>query len=294
MPKHSRQPEGSSSKFFSLNFFVVAAVVIGVVLVVAVLFRPGSFRVVAQGQGTSVEFKFDDSRIDLNEILEQLLKRADSGTDAASKRRVIESILQAHGFYPLPSVEAATVLRGMQETEATREFVRAVRAMLYDLAGPFSRPATFLDAPDDRVLLAIDDLFQHKPASPVLAKLWEMSLDMKGIFAPRDIKVSIREDRNLKTRVAATCHGSILLGRVSLLRIDEAGRMVEVRVTEAKPCGPTSPEGLLADQRTTVWISPADMHDLTGNGLARSEQDLHAILTPLPKDLSPETPAPSG
>jgi hypothetical protein len=40
-------------------------------------------------------------------------------------------------------------LRGINETETTRDFVRAVRSTL--LEGPFSRPATLLDA-DDRLL----------------------------------------------------------------------------------------------------------------------------------------------
>jgi hypothetical protein len=99
-------------------------------------------------------------------------------------------------------------MRDIEETEATRDAVRAVRTMLYDLAGPFARPATFLEARDDRVLLAIDDLYEHNPASPVVAKLWEMSLDMKGIFEPRDIRISIREDKSLASGVAATCAGT--------------------------------------------------------------------------------------
>src|SRR5262245_54440800 len=229
-------------RFFFLSLAVAA--IVGIVIIVAILYRPGGFSVVAQGQGNSLEFKFADSRVDLGEILDQLLKQADGAPDPAAKRRLIALTLQAHGFYSVPSMEAVRALREIKETDQTREFVRAVRTMLYDLDGPFARPATFTQAPDARVLSGIDDLFEREPSSPLLAKLWEMGLEMNGVFALRDIQISLREDKTLKTRVAATCHGSILLGRVGVLRTDEDKQPIEIHVDEGRPCTPTSPQGL--------------------------------------------------
>jgi hypothetical protein len=182
----------------------------------------------------TIKLAFDDSRVNLSEFLDQLFKKAESGTDA--DRRLVSGILQAHGFYRIPSPEAAAELRGTKETETTRDFVRAVRSTLYDLEGPFSRPATFLEA-DDRVLNAIDDLYQQKPASPLVTKLWEMSLDMKGIFEPRDIKISIQEDKSLSSGVAATCTGNIWLGRVGLIKMDDKGPVIGPRVEVPRACG---------------------------------------------------------
>jgi hypothetical protein len=284
MTTNRHKPRALSARLFFFLSLAVAAMV-GIVIVVAIIYRPGGFSVVAQGQGNSLEFKFADSRVDLGEILEQLLKQADEAPDPAAKRRLIALTLQAHGFYNLPSVEAVRALREIKETDQTREFVRAVRAMLYDLDGPFSRPATFAEAPDARVLRGIDDLSEREPSSPLLARLWEMGLEMNGVFALRDIQISLHEDKSLKHRVAATCHGSILLGRVGVLRTDEEKQPIEVRVDEGRPCAPTSPEGLIAGKRTPVWVSPSDLNDLIGAAASTGDRELHATLMPLPKDL---------
>jgi hypothetical protein len=278
------KPRALNARLFFFLSLAVAAIV-GIVIVIAIFYRPGGFSVVAQGQGNSLEFRFADSRVDLGEILDQLLKQADGSPDPTSKRRLIALTLQAHGFYNLPSMEAVRALREIKETDQTREFVRGVRAMLYDLDGPFSRPATFSDAPDARVLSGIDDLFEREPSSPLLAKLWEMGLEMNGVFALRDIQISLREDKSLKNRVAATCHGSILLGRVGVLRTDEEKQPIEIRVDEGRPCAATSPEGLIAGKRTPVWISPSDLSDLIGGAASTGDKELHATLMPLPKDL---------
>jgi len=184
--------------------------------------------------------------------------------------------LQAHGFYRIPSPEAAAAFREIKETDTTRDFVHAVRSTLFDLAGPFSRPATFLEA-DDRVADAIDDLYQQKPASPLVTKLWEMSLDMKGIFEPRDIKISILEDKRLASGFAATCTGNIWLGRIGLIRMDDKRPAIGLRIEVPRACG-----------TSRVWLSPTDMNSLIGDEAFESGQELHAILTPLPANLSPD------
>jgi hypothetical protein len=174
----------------------------------------------------------------------------------------------------------------MEETDGTRDFARAVRATLYDLAGPFSRPATFLEARDDRLLLALDDLLQTNPSSPLVAKLWEMSLDWKGIFFPRSISVSIHVDNSLKKGIAATCAGSVLLGKAA--QVTAKSGFIDVQLNDAKSCEPTSAENLLAGKGAAVWVSPADMNDLIGDGVYPKDTKLEGALSPLPKHLSSE------
>jgi hypothetical protein len=282
MPNHSHEAKVSGTHLLSALALVVVA--IAAVVIIAIFFRPGGFNVEAQGQGVTIKLAFDDSRVDLSEFLGQLLKKAESGTDA--DRHLVSSILQAHGFYRIPSPEAAAELRGIKETETTRDFVRAVRSTLYDLEGPFLRPTTLLDA-DDRLLDAIDDLYQQKPASSLVTKLWEMSLDMKGIFEPRDIKISIWEDKSLASGVAATCTGTIWLGRVGLIRIEDEGHWIGPRIEVPRACG-TSADEPHENNKTRVWLSPTDMNNLIGNETFGSGQELRAILTPLPRNLSPE------
>jgi len=282
MPNHSHKAKVPGTHLLSCLTLVVVA--IAAVVIVAIFFRPGGFNVEAQGQGVTIKLAFADSRVDLSEFLGQLMKKAESGTEA--DRRLVSSLLHAHGFYRIPSPEAASEFRGITESETTRDFVRAVRSTLYDLEGPFMRPATFLEA-DDRVVDAIDDLYRQKPTSPVVTKLWEMSLDMKGIFEPRDIKVSIREDASLASGVAATCAGNIWFGRVGLIRMDEEGRVIGPRIEVSRPCASTANDPH-ADKKARVWLSTSDMHQLIGNETSGSGGEVHAILTPLPKNLAPE------
>jgi hypothetical protein len=280
MPKNSRVPVRSNANLFGLGLIAVA---IASVVIVAIFFWPGGFKVVAEGQGAKVELTFTESRVDLSELLDKLLKQTENDD---SKRRLALSILQAHGLYRVPSAEAAVALRGIEETDATRDFVRAVRATLYDLAGPFSRPATFLEARDDRVLLALDDLLQSNPSSPLVAKLWEMSLDWKGIFFPRSISVSIHADSSLKKGIAATCAGSVLLGKAA--QVSAKNGFIDIQLDDAKSCEPTSAENLLAGKVAAIWVSLADMNDLVGEGIYQKDRRLEGILSPLPKHLSSE------
>lgn len=275
MPNHG--PEGKASGahlLSSLTLVVVLAV--AAVVIIAIFFRPGGFSVEGGAQGATIKLAFNDSRVDLSEFLGQLFKKTESGTQA--DKDLVSGILRAHGFYRIPSRDAAAALRDIKEAEDTREFMQSVRKALYNLEGPFVRPATFLEA-DDRVLDGIEDLYQQKPASPLVNKLWEMSLDMKGIFEPRDIAISIEEDKSLTAGVAASCAGNVWLGRVGLIRMSDKGAVISPRIEMPRPCG-----------GRRVWLSPTDMNNLTGEDAIRSGQKLEAILTPLPANLSPDVP----
>ena len=285
MAAHSKVSKALSSKLTGLIIIAVATVV-GVVLVVATLYRSGGFSLTAQGQGGSIEFKFSESRIDLNEVLDRLLsKQTEDVADVARRRRIISSILKAHHYYYVPSEDVVAYLREMRETDDTRQFIQAIRGMLYDLAGPFSRPATFLNAPDDRVLLALDDVYRRNPSSPLVAALWEMSLDLKGIFSPREIIVAVRADGSLKDGNAATCAGSLLLDRDAMVSSDE-GRLIGVHVVEPKSCQATTAESMLAGKETVLWVSVTDMSNLLGTATPPADGILKAKLVPIPKRLT--------
>ena len=108
---------------------------------------------------------------------------------------------------------------------------------------------------------------------------------MKGIFEPRDIKISIREDRSLPSGVAATCAGNVWLGRVGLIRMEDEGQAISPRIDIAKACGVSTGEPQ-REKKSQVWLSPGDRNNLIGN--ETSGKELEAILTPLPK-IVPET-----
>lgn len=258
---------------------------VGVLIIVgaALWVNPkGGTKIIARSGEQSVEFNFPKNELNLTEVLDELLAREPgSDTDA----RVVESVLASHNYYRFPSDHVATAIRRLEESEETGAFARSIRTILYDLAGPFSRPDTFADAPDDRVLLALRDLDEHQPSSPLLVKLWEMSLDLGGLFRLREIKISIQEDDRLKDGTAATCVGSLLLDRAGLISTDmNRGRFIQVRVDEPRPCTPATSEALLSGQKTLLWISPTDMKKLLA--LATRSVTLDGVIIPMPRNLN--------
>jgi hypothetical protein len=226
--------------------------------------------------GNKIGVDVKGSQITLAEFIDGLEAKEPKGFAAE---------LQAHGFYRVPSVEAATALRQVVETDDTREFVQLIRGILFDLAGPFRRPETLLDAPDDRVISALSDLFDRKPASPVLVKLWEESLNWTGIFSMRKINISILEDKTLRKGVGATCAGSILLDRDNQVSTSEEGAgFTTLHITEKRPCSPTSPLEMLAGKAAVVWMSPLDMSALieAETPTSTKKNELRATLFPMP------------
>jgi hypothetical protein len=256
MSTSGSRAEGLSAKLVSLvvvpSFLLGLGVGVAGGVIAAKKGGPVDFTIEVGGNKIGVDVK--ESQITLTEFINHLESEEPKG---------FATVLQAHGFYRVPSIEAAKALRQIEETEDTREFVQLVRGILYDLAGPFKRPETLLDAPDDRVISALNDLFDRKPASPVLAKLWEESLNWTGIFSVRKISISIREDKTLRKGIGATCAGSILLNRDSQVSADEEGGGFTLHIAETRPCSPTSPLEMLAGKAAAVWISPHDMSALT-------------------------------
>jgi hypothetical protein len=296
MPTNDRIAKGTAGNL-TIVAWVVATIVIGAVTAVALLHRSGAVTIDAKSGGNSFSFKVAESRIDFNGLLECLLSeqlsdkcktllgQPDAGDGA--RRRVVRGILQDHGFYYIPSDSAVTALRDIKETENTQAFVQSVRQLLYDLAGPFSRPATFMDASDDRLLLALDDLAERKPSSPLVAKLWEMSLDWKGIFHPRSVNVVIKSDDALKPNVAATCAGSILLEKSAQVLNERSDTGISIVISKSKPCAATSTENLLAGKPTEIWISETDVSALRKNAAPENSKDMKGILVPAPSNFTP-------
>lgn len=289
MPKN-QDTAPSKIKLLGLSLIVV---VVAAIAIVAIFFRSGAFTIVAEGQGASIKLDFADSRVDLSELLDKLLKQADSG----EKRSLVFSILQAHQFYFIPSVEAVTALRTIEEKS---DAASALRKMLYNLEGPFKSPVTFSEA-DARLVTAFNELYKLDPESPVLTKLWEDSLDFKGIFQLRAIKVSLREDARLPSAVAAACAGSIWLDKIGLISIEDGGPTIGTRIDVPMPCGASAGDPQ-AGKEFRIWLAPKDMATLIGhrtswasgettgvarNGTSSIAKELGGFLIPLPKDLVP-------
>ncbi len=259
---------------------LLCGIVVGVII--GIFFEAkyrGPIRLSVQAQGYNMELDVSE-QITLTELLNTLLEK---------NKGAVMGELEAKGFYLIPSLEAAAALRRFKETDDNRDFAREVRKIMYDLDGPFARDTTFLEAEDDRLINALDDLFQKKPASPLIVRLWEDSLNWSSIFSIRKIDVLIKEDQDLHRGTAATCVGSILLNRDSQVSSYEEGEeFITVRIAETKPCSAASPADLLGGKEATVWISSSDMHALI-RAKAQSltaASELHATLFAMPRYLT--------
>jgi len=277
---------------------VLAILVTGAITALAVWHRSGGVDFELSSGNYKAAFKVAENRIDLNQLLDCLLSEqlpkecstllGPSGANDRPRREAITGILQGHGFYRIPSDRAATALRDLKESENTQPFIQSMRQLLYDLAGPFARPATFMDASDDRLLLALDDLVANKPSSPLVARLWEMSLDWKGIFQPRIVKVDIQLDTSLKEHVAATCAGSVLLEKSAQVVANEQGDIgVSVIISKARPCAATSTENLLAGTPAPIWMSETDIAALLKDSATANQKSFKGILVPAPNNFTP-------
>jgi hypothetical protein len=296
MPPHTGHAKGTGRSVTAVAA-IVATLVIGAVTTIAIMNRSGGVTLDLKSGSNSIAFNVAENRINFNELLECLLSEqlsenckkllGQSGANDSSRRRVIRNILEDHGFYSIPSDSAVIALREIKETEGTRAFIRSVRQLLYDLVGPFSRPATFMEAPDDRLLLALDDLAERKPSSPLLAKLWEMSLDWKGIFYPRSVNVVIEGDDTLTPKVAATCAGSVLLEKSAQVLNEQGDSGTSVIISKSKPCAAPSTENLLAGKPAMIWMSESDMETLLKGAALKNHEGLKGILVPAPNNFSP-------
>ncbi len=296
MPTHNGHAKATSRSVTTVAV-IVATLVIGAVTTFAIMYRSGGVTLDLKSGSNSIAFKVAENRIDFKELLECLLSEqlsgnckkllGQSGANSISTRRVIGTILQDHGFYAIPSDSAVNALREIKETESTQAFIQSVRQLLYDLAGPFSRPATFMGASDDRLLLALDDLAERKPSSPLVAKLWEMSLDWQGIFHPRSVNVVIQGDDTLTPKVAATCAGSILLEKSAQVLNEQGDSGASVIISKSKPCAATSTESLLAGNPAPIWVSESDLETLLKGAASENHKGLKGILVPAPNNFSP-------
>jgi hypothetical protein len=77
-------PTGQDEARSKINPLSLALVVVGIVVVVIVtiFFRPEPFTIFAEGQGVNIKLDFADSRVDPSELLDKLLKQADSEENA--------------------------------------------------------------------------------------------------------------------------------------------------------------------------------------------------------------------
>jgi hypothetical protein len=295
MPK---QKDGQSPPFVTTKMgaliVLVVGLVVGAALLTAILFRPGSFAVVAQNRGLgSIEFKFNQNQVSFSEVLDALLsEQPGSQVNSSQRKALIANILRTHGFYSIPGDDAVSALRTMEDTERTHAFMHSVRELLYDLAGPFARPVTFSGARDARLLEALEDLARREPASPLVVRLWEMNLNLQGIFSPRAVTASVSIDQTLQPGIAATCNGSPLLEKGGIIQAsaksDDPQSMIKVFVHKARLCRSPTSEEILGGKEVQLWLAPSDMANLLLRNDAAGEITIKAELLPEPATLLSE------
>jgi hypothetical protein len=125
MPSKNGNAKGTSQNVRTIAV-IVGALVIGAVTTAAIMYRSGAVTVDLKSGNNSLSFKVAENRIDFNELLDCLLSERlpdrcstllgqSSNAGDSSRRRVIKTILQDHGFYYIPSDSAVAALRDITD-----------------------------------------------------------------------------------------------------------------------------------------------------------------------------------
>ncbi len=155
----------------------------------------------------------------------------------------IDAILASRSYYKLTNPGLTDALARLSPSQPGDDAVaKRLRAMLWDLRGPFELPNTLRGA-DERMIKALDDLDAPSSqvatdklaqASGLLAAMWNLSLDRKGIFRPRFFRAKVEVVHRAPASdedhiVVLACPGSALVsGRVMSLYTDQNSIMAEV------------------------------------------------------------------
>ena len=113
----------------------------------------------------------------------------------SSNRAQTEAILGMHGYFKPSSNALLDRLHHMDLTQDDGKKVASrLRQMLANLEGPFQLPGTLQEA-DEKFMKALEQLDQTavatKKANALLAKLWEKSLERRGVFRQRRFPATV-------------------------------------------------------------------------------------------------------
>ncbi len=243
---------------------VIAVAVLGAVWILAG--RGGPFRISVDKTGSVVvEAQQGD---DFGKIL---------GSALDKDRKTVEALLNANGFFSIADPELVTRIESIKPgEEATAEVTSGIRRLLFNLEGPFQRPGTLVGA-DGRLLDALDDLDSTPGAqatSPLLAGLWQRSLDRTGVFRPRsfnaDVKLLFVGPAAPGQPVIYACPGSEFVGKDATVWTggETPGAVTGLIVADLQrfdcPDADRSLEELLAGQPARLALDGATYRGLFG------------------------------
>jgi|GEM_PF-2457795 len=273
---------------------VVAIIALATIVGLSIFYRDTGFEVVIDRE-KGITMTFDESEIDLPDLLLDLL--AEDGS-SGNHRQMVEAVLERQGYYHMSNLRLADALRTLSADDPNG-LAAALRELLYDLDGPFAPPHTLAGATDDRLLrealaaleVDLDKIAALTPeaVNPLLASLWEQSLERDGVLKARPIQAVLRPAGNIEPGRAFACDLSMLDNKEVTI-VGQGGRLlVEANVF----CDPPAPQPreLLGGAVERLWVSREDFAVLAG-GEQRGSMDVR--LNPSPRAFRAFVPEPPG
>jgi hypothetical protein len=266
-----------------LQIAIVAVVALAVVVGYAITTRDSGFEVVIDRE-RGVTLSFEERRIELGELLLRVL--AEDG-DTSTQRQLAEAVLERQGYYHLGNIRLADALRTLAADDPSG-LAAELRRLLYDLQGPFATPHTLAGAPDDRLLQAFDaldidfgkaDEVTPEAVSPLLASLWQQSLNRDGVLRPRAIRATLRPAGGIERHRALACTNSVLDGKE--VTVSGGHVLMRFRVDANQFCDRPAPRPreLLVGVAERLYVPREDFAELVG-GEQRTSKDVRLVVSP--------------
>lgn len=247
---------GTNRKSTNPHLIYGVVIVIIVAIFSILLFKankPGSLKL--QVGNNQLEMTLEGDTLSIKKILDKLLKDKESARESGA-------LLREFGHFYQPTDPG--LVDEIEQQGVESEVSKRLRALLYNLSGPFERSShTFYNVQDVEMVDAIEKLgFDH----PVSKELRALLIYRKGPFEERakEILLSVPSGDSIPKGRAAACKGNEFYRREIRVFNAQRTRSVTVYVSGSFPC-PEINQDKESDIGNLVQISYTDMKDLIGD-----------------------------
>jgi len=239
----------------------IVVVALAAVLAYVLLERPSGARVVAKYGDKEISLDFDETEIELTQILDRIFSNPESELDRIA---VLAILAEKYDTYHKNSPYFVAKIR---EEDAGTGLSEEIRGVLYSLQGPFRRDQhSYYDITKEEFLAALETMgFDN----PVAVELYNRHLAFSGIFQLRKQSAFVEFVDSVEAGSAAACSGSTFIGKELLISDPVTSRSLTVMTKSLiGPTGPCVQDDGEINKTNFIQLSRQDAECLTGSRTA--------------------------